>query len=118
METNKLVQWIRELIKEDKLVKFYKSKEFRQVREEVLRESHYECQLCREQGKISRATVAHHIYYVRLYPQYALSIWIEDKEGNKIRNIIAVCSHCHEHIHYMDKVGKNKPKKKINDERW
>ena len=36
---NNLVTWINELIEEDKLWKFYKSKEFRNLKEEVLEET-------------------------------------------------------------------------------
>ena len=39
--------WIQELIEKDELWRFYKSKEFRHLKEEVLKEQHYECQICK-----------------------------------------------------------------------
>lgn len=44
MKTEKeLVDWIEELIDVDELWRLYKSKEFRKLKEEVLREQHHEC---------------------------------------------------------------------------
>lgn len=44
---------IRELIAENKLYRFYKSREWQQLRDRILREHHYECAWCKEKGKWS-----------------------------------------------------------------
>lgn len=122
MDSQSLVIWINQLIQEDKLYKFYKSKEFKALRIKVLEDAHYECQYCRQHGIITRATIAHHCYYVRQYPQHALSQYVIDDNGDKHINLMAVCHRCHEDIHkderlygWMKKNNKNKP---ITDERW
>ena len=61
MNNKGLEKWINKLIEEDKLWKFYKSKEFRHLKEEILREQHYECQECKKLGKITKAEKGHHI---------------------------------------------------------
>lgn len=110
-----LEQWINELIKDKELWKFYKSKEFRHLKEEVLREQHYECQECKKLGKITKADTVHHVQHVRKHPSLALSKYYT-YQGKKYRNLIAVCKSCHNKLH----PEKHKPKKDIfiNEERW
>lgn len=93
-----LVAWISELIEADELWRFYKSKEFRKLKEEVLREQHHECQMCKENGKITPADTVHHIQYVRNHPGLALSKTY-NYAGKEHRNLIAVCRSCHNKIH-------------------
>lgn len=113
-----LVQWINKLIEEDKLWKFYKSKQWIQLRTEVLEEHHNECYICRQQGKITRADTVHHVNYVREKPQLALSKYYIDNNGNKQLNLIPICKACHNHLHYKDKLGKLHEDKFTNEERW
>lgn len=110
MNNNDLKEWINELIEKDELWRFYKSREFMRLREEVLREQHYECQICRAKGKITKATVVHHVKHVRDYPELALSKYYIDEYGNKQRNLIGVCSPCHNRVH-TEKGEKGKCKK-------
>lgn len=122
MDNKDLVNWINELIKEDKLYRFYKSREFRELRARVLEDAHHECQYCRARGKVTKATIAHHEYYVRDYPQYALSQYVMDEEGMH-RNLVAVCHRCHEEVHANERLY-GWMKKKLEDkdkdipERW
>uniref|UniRef100_UPI0035C8D201 HNH endonuclease n=1 Tax=Bacillus sp. Xin1 TaxID=2740676 RepID=UPI0035C8D201 len=51
MEKEELIQ----LIREDKLMKFYKSKEWRQLRLKALKRDNYECQRCKSKGKYKPA---------------------------------------------------------------
>ena len=120
MNTEELVEWIKELIAEDKMYKFYKSKYFQELRAEVLQKAHYECEICRSKGRITKATTVHHIYYVRNYPQYALSMYVIDKDGNRVQNLIAICNSCHnrEHEEKLIKSIERKKKDNIIEERW
>ena len=111
MNEKDLVKWINELIEKDELWRFYKSSEFMRLREEVLREQHYECQICRAEGKIVKATIVHHIYHVRDYPQYALSKYVIDENGEKQKNLISVCLPCHNRVH-TEKGGNHTEKSK------
>lgn len=98
MNTIELVQWINKLIDTDRLWKFYKSIEFRHLKEEVLREQHYECQECKKKGKITKANTVHHVQFVRKHPELALSKYYTYKE-KQYKNLIAVCPACHNRIH-------------------
>ena len=122
MDNKDLANWINELIKEDKLYRFYKSREFTELRARVLDDAHHECQYCRARGRITKATIAHHEYYVRDYPQYALSQYVMDEEGMH-RNLVAVCHRCHEDIHKNERLygwlqKKQEDKDKDIPERW
>lgn len=126
MEEKDLIKWINKLIKQDKMYQFYKSKKWINLKNEVMEEFHHECYLCRQQGKISRAYIVHHIFHVRDYPQYALSRFVLNREtGKKERNLIAVCLSCHEtvcHPEKREKALKKLEEKKItefnNEEKW
>lgn len=104
---NKTLRWIERLIREDKLIPFYKSKQWRSVRQEALERDNFECQECKRHGKYSRAQNVHHKQELKLRPELALSI----------DNLECLCIRCHNKIH--DK-QLNKPKNKpfVNEERW
>ena len=80
------------------------------LREEVLREQHYECQICRAEGKIVKATIVHHVNFVRNRPDLALSKYYT-YEGKQYRNLISVCSPCHNRVH-TEKGGSHTEKSK------
>ena len=80
------------------------------LREEVLREQHYECQICRAEGKIVKATIVHHVNFVRNRPDLALSKYYT-YEGKQYRNLISVCSPCHNRVH-TEKGGNHTEKSK------
>lgn len=98
MTQQELIAWIHDLIDRDELWKFYKSKEFRRLKEDVLKEQHNECQICKQSGIITRADTVHHVQYVRNHPELALSKTFR-RNGNEQRNLIAVCKSCHNKIH-------------------
>lgn len=98
MEAEQLVKWIRELIDQDALWKFYKSKEFVKLKNSVLKKQHYECQVCRDKGIITRADTVHHVQYVREHPELALSEYYYF-DGKQYKNLIAVCKSCHNKLH-------------------
>lgn len=84
------------------------------LKNEVLREQHYECQECLKLGKVTKADTVHHVQFVRKYPELALSKYYTYK-GVQHRNLIAVCKECHNKLH----PEKHGPKKKaLNEERW
>lgn len=109
------VKDIQQLIKEGKLYRFYKSKEWIELREKILKENHYECVWCKEKGKISKAEQVHHVQYVKKHPELALSEYYTYK-GKQYRNLIPLCHDCHDKAHGR---MRHKPKtKQINEERW
>lgn len=109
-----LTVWIRKLIASNDLHAFYICKAWLHLRAEVLKEQHYECQLCKSKGLVKTRTegkkenegkdaelVVHHIKSVRRFPWLALTK----------SNLMVVCDDCHYEIHHG-----HKPK--WNDERW
>lgn len=114
MEGKELEQWITQLIKEDKLYKFYKSKKWKQKKEKILREFHNECAWCRKKGKISEAETVHHIQFVKKYPSLALSEFYT-YQGEQHRNLVPLCHDCHDMAHGRMKYQK---REQFNEERW
>lgn len=115
-----LSAYIRGLIDDDNIVKFYKSREWRELRDEVLRENYYECQECLKQGKYTTATMVHHVQEVRKRPDLALSKTYVDGRGEVHKQLVPLCIACHERVH--DKLGdysreRSGPKFR-NEERW
>ena len=112
-----LAAWIRQLITDNRLIVFYKSKEWIELRDEVMHDNHYECQECLKRGRYTRADCVHHVNEVRQRPDLALSKYYTDHEGNKQKNLIPLCNRCHNEVH--DKLGNWQRKDKFtNEERW
>ena len=116
-----LEQYIQGLIDEDKIYKFYKCDEWLQLRQRVLEDNHNECEICRAKGIISKATLIHHVNYVRTHPKLALSYYYIDKQGQRKKNLLALDDTCHEKLHCRFTQGKdnaNNKGKLFNDEKW
>ena len=106
---------IRELIAENKLYRFYKSREWQQLRDRILREHHYECAWCKEKGKISRAETVHHMQWVKQHPELALQEWYTYK-GKTYRNLVPLCHDCHDKAH--ERMQYRPRGRKVHEERW
>ena len=122
MDTQSLVKWINELIEEDKLYRFYKSREWLELRARVLFEHHNECCKCRARGRITKAQTVHHVQHVKDRPDLALSQYTIDDEGNRIVNLIPLCNACH-NLEHPEKAYKafftnKKNKDDEPEERW
>jgi 5-methylcytosine-specific restriction enzyme A len=105
MTTKELIQ----LIKEDNLMKFYKSRDWMKLRLEALLRDHYECQVCKSNGKYRKADCVHHMKEVKTHPALALTL----------SNLQSLCNTCHNDVHDRLSVWEmNKPKKFVNEERW
>lgn len=101
---------------EGKLYRFYKSKEWLALKEKILVEAHYECEMCRKRGRISRAVTVHHVQYVKKHPELALSRYYT-YNGVAHKNLIPLCHACHDEVH--DRFGHGSRKKEtFNEERW
>ena len=62
----------------------------------ILRLDNYECQLCKERGRHSRAEIVHHVKPLRGAPALALSVFDPDTGA---RQLVSVCKACHEAEH-------------------
>lgn len=113
-----LAKWIRELIRANNLMAFYKSTDWLELKAEVLEECHYECQGCLKNGEYKRADVVHHVNHVRTHPHLALSKYYTDNEGKKQRNLVPLCNACHG-LEHPEKLGKQQSTNKFtNEEKW
>lgn len=120
-----LKEYIEHLIEIDELWRFYKSKEWISLKNKILYKNHYECLECKKNGIITRYDISpdgskhlistvHHVQFVRMHPELALSEYYYYK-GEKKLNLIPVCKACHNKLH------PEKHKKKTgfhNVERW
>lgn len=113
MGTAELVRWIRELEERGELWKFYKGKEWTELKEEILNEQHHECQGCLSQGKLTKADTVHHVNEVREKPELALSKYYFDTDGTKKLNLLALCKKCHNKAH-----NRFTGKEPLTQERW
>jgi len=110
-------QWIRELIQQGKEYKFYKTKQWLELRSSILEKHHYECQQCLRQGKYTRAKLVHHINELKDRPDLALKeYYFDSSTGEKKENLIALCQDCHNIAH--ERVCHNEHKTQLNEERW
>ncbi|WP_188453786.1 HNH endonuclease signature motif containing protein [Virgibacillus oceani] len=106
------LQRIKELIREDNLVKFYQCPAWygnNGIRQQALERDNYECQECKRQGKVSPAQNVHHLKEVKDFPELALVL----------DNTESVCINCHNKEHKrLEKYIRKKKPKFWNDERW
>lgn len=123
-------KWIKELIKNNELWKFYKTKEWIRLKKSILREHHYECAECRKNGIITRYDInkdgerklistVHHVCHVRQRPDLALSRTYKDYvTGEELPNLIPVCKACHNKLHPEKIFRETQSDHFMNTERW
>lgn len=107
------IVYVKRCIKED-VHRFYTWEKWKRVRKEVLKMDKYECQLCKNRGKYTKANTVHHVNHLKNSPDKALEIWYSIG-GKKKRNLISLCHQCHDEVH-----GYRVPehKKPLTEERW
>ena len=96
----------------------------------VLAAGHYECKICRQQGKITRYDIdeqgrkhllstVHHVNHVRSHPELAMSRTYRDPTTNEVKdNLIPVCKACHNKLHPEKRKNNSKKNCYTNVERW
>ncbi len=104
-----------EYIHNGKAENFYTWAEWTKIRKEVLRLDHYECQMCKQSGKHTKAEIVHHVNHLKNRPDLALRIY--DENGK--RNLISLCRACHEAEHpERRKAFLSAQQQTITKERW
>lgn len=92
--------------------RFYASSEWKQLRRACLERDHFECQWCREQGKLTTQYESilevDHIKELEKYPELALDI----------ENLRTLCKDCHNKRHDRMNYRGNRKKRKWDDEWW
>lgn len=97
-------------------MRFYKSKAWRDTRELVLKRDNYECQHCKQQGKVTtinknkhKSLDVDHIQELDTHPELA----------HDMDNLVTLCIACHNRKHNRSYRRCNrKPSKWDNDEMW
>lgn len=123
-------QQIQKWITDGELWRFYKTKEWISLKNSVLAAGHYECKICRQQGKITRYDIdeqgrkhllstVHHVNHVRSHPELAMSRTFRDPNTNEVKdNLIPVCKACHNKLHPEKRKNNSKKNCYTNVERW
>lgn len=92
------------------ILKFYHTREWRRKRLDILARDNYECQHCKDKGKVTTTNLeVHHVKHLDKHPLLGLD---DD-------NLVTVCTSCHnkEHPEKLEKFKKSKPKVD-SEERW
>lgn len=97
---------LRDLDSRDELWRFYKSYEWRTLALDIIKNAHGECAMCKAEHRLTKATTAHHIKYLRDAPELAY----------ERSNLMPLCHDCHEKIHGRGIYAE--PKGFTHDERW
>lgn len=103
------------LINTGKTATFYNNRTWRRKAKEVLLKQNNECQVCKSKGKYNKAVIVHHVNHLKRYPELAYNEHYIDEQGNKHRQLIALCFCCHENEHperFPKKIGFT------NNEKW
>lgn len=106
----------------------YKTKEWKEVRETVLKMDKCLCQRCLGKyraipGRVKKRTKAvlvHHHFELEKYPDWKYKIFVEI-DGEKVRNLWSLCNDCHEDIHARTHRSRSFEKQKedfTTEERW
>lgn len=106
----------------------YKTKEWKETREAVLKMDKGLCQRCLgnyrpvpfKPRRRTKAVLVHHHYELEQYPDWKYSIYV-DVDGKRERNLWSLCFNCHEEIHERTHHSRSFEKKEedfITEERW
>ena len=115
-----LREWVLDLSREGSLYRFYKTREWLELRERVMAENHGECARCRDKipSVLRRADTVHHVNEVKTHPELALSMYFTDSEGVSKPNLIPLCNRCHNEVHGRFAGAEKKPLPSFFVERW
>lgn len=106
--TQQHLSLIQDCVAKGDMLPFYKQAAWKEKRREVLTLDHNECQHCRKRGMHTKAKAVHHVNHVKDKPELALSVWYTDANGERKRNLVALCHACHERAHEY-RVKESKP---------
>lgn len=116
-----MTDWIRTLLDRGEVWRFYKSREWLDLRGDILREQKGKCEWCRAKSPsvLRDAETVHHMQHVRRHPELALSRWYVDGQGRRQKNLVALCHECHDKAHkrfgHKPSAGQELP---LTPERW
>ena len=83
---------------------FYRSKEWKDVRDLALKRDNYLCQSCLSKKILKKAELVHHIKYLRDYPELR----------SRLDNLVSWCNKCHNEHHKISDNNNNNNNIKVN----
>lgn len=94
--------------------RFYKDAAWRRLRAQLIDGAHRECALCRERGRVSRAVMVHHVWFLTAHPElaYAREYY---SGGRAYPQLLPLCHDCHEAVHQHRHTTIREP---VSLERW
>ena len=78
---------------------FYNSRAWRNLSHKVIKAGNGECCMCRQLGKVTAATLTHHVNELKARPDLAYSLTYVDEHGMEKPQLIPLCHDCHDKIH-------------------
>lgn len=112
-----LESWIRDLMEHDRLYAFYQSDDWQELRDAVLLDHNYECEMCAAEGKYRRADTVHHEHEVRREPSMALTRFVTTDDGERHEVLHPLCNHHHNVVHKRTYSELRKQRTQSKDER-
>ncbi len=110
------VEEIRALIDSGDLFDFYNDRYWRKLSKKIIREYRNECQMCRAEHRLTRATLVHHVLHLREHPELAYCRTYTDDAGAEHIQLMPLCHDCHERIHERGTYAKRSGY--TNEEKW
>lgn len=110
--TGELMAQLVEMQTAGRLEDFYRTRRWKNKREEILRGDHWQCQRC---GRIVRGknAIVHHVHHLG----DRLDLALEDFDETGARQLVTVCKACHEALH-PEALQVQAPRAPLTVERW
>ena len=106
-------------IQSGELMKFYKSKEWRALREIAMRRDNYECQHCRKKGLVTtKETLKRMGKRAKMDVNHKLPVKTHPHLALELANLEYLCIDCHNIADGKDKMIRQHQPKFMNEERW
>jgi len=113
---------IKKFIADGRTDIFYNSRSWRRKTKEIKAAQNNECQFCKARGRVGPADLVHHVKRLKQFPELAYAEYYTDEQGQRQRQLVAVCYKCHNIEHCgEDNTFKQKAKAKehyTNGEQW
>ena len=119
-----LADWVRCLIHDDKLYKFYQTSDWRDLRAAVMEDHHNECEFHKDREDLpidkryARADTVHHEFEVKKRPDMALTRYADEPDGTRREVLHPLCNDCHNIVHGRKLMGNPNKRNPVTEEWW
>lgn len=112
---------IAAMIINDDTSAFYNDRTWRKLSKKVIKNGNEDCVECRKMGKVSKATLTHHVNELKDRPDLAYSLTYTDENGEVKPQLIPLCHDCHDRVHKRGAYAEDKAGKEDHfwqEEKW